>query len=169
MHILPLDVGLYIFILAGFLGYHVITRVPPLLHTPLMSATNAMSGISLIGSLVVAGSDHGPLSNAFGFVAVTCSSTNGVGGLLIPDRMLRMFKPTGAPGAPARTRRSWAAAAVLVAAAALGALLFAAGEAGTEPSRADLGQALKLSYIVSAALFILGLKGLSHPRHARQG
>ncbi len=52
-----LEVGLYIFILAGFLGYHVITRVPPLLHTPLMSATNAISGISLIGSLVVAGAD----------------------------------------------------------------------------------------------------------------
>jgi H+-translocating NAD(P) transhydrogenase subunit alpha len=52
------EVGLYIFILAGFLGYHVISRVPPLLHTPLMSATNAISGISLIGSLVVAGSLH---------------------------------------------------------------------------------------------------------------
>ncbi len=54
----PEEVGLYIFILAGFLGYHVISRVPPLLHTPLMSATNAISGISLIGSLVVAGSDY---------------------------------------------------------------------------------------------------------------
>src|ERR1700682_4536984 len=87
-----LEVGLYIFMLAGFLGYHVITRVPPLLHTPLMSATNAISGISLIGSLIVAGSGHGVLSTLFGFIAVTCSSTNVVGGFLITDRMLKMFK-----------------------------------------------------------------------------
>src|SRR5882762_8839797 len=87
-----LEIGLYIFILAGFLGYHVITRVPPLLHTPLMSATNAISGISLIGSLVVAGADYSRLSTVLGFLAVTCSSTNVVGGFLITDRMLKMFK-----------------------------------------------------------------------------
>src|SRR5215469_3823671 len=88
----PEEVGLYIFILAGFLGYHVITRVPPLLHTPLMSATNAISGISLIGSLVVAGANYSRLSTMLGFIAVTCSSTNVVGGFLITDRMLKMFK-----------------------------------------------------------------------------
>src|SRR5438552_18672316 len=88
----PVEVGLYIFILAGFLGYHVISRVPPLLHTPLMSATNAISGISLIGSLVVAGAQYSPLSTFLGFVAVACSSTNVVGGFLITDRMLKMFK-----------------------------------------------------------------------------
>src|SRR5712691_10866536 len=87
-----LEVGLYIFILAGFLGYHVITRVPPLLHTPLMSATNAISGISLIGSLVVVGEMHDDLSILLGFVAVGCSTTNVVGGFLITDRMLAMFK-----------------------------------------------------------------------------
>src|SRR5262245_36561982 len=88
-----LEVGLYIFVLAGFLGYHVISRVPPLLHTPLMSATNAMSGISLVGSLVVAGSsDKITPSTVLGFLAVVCSSTNVVGGFLITDRMLRMFK-----------------------------------------------------------------------------
>src|SRR5262245_60459674 len=86
------EVGLYIFILAGFLGYHVITRVPPLLHTPLMSATNAISGISLIGSLVVAGSLRDVLSTILGFTAVACSSVNVVGGFLITDRMLKMFK-----------------------------------------------------------------------------
>src|SRR5262245_5595539 len=86
------EVGLYIFILAGFLGYHVISRVPPLLHTPLMSATNAISGISLIGSLVIAGADYDPLSTVLGFIAVVCSSTNVVGGFLITDRMLKMFK-----------------------------------------------------------------------------
>src|SRR5438093_10238715 len=92
-----LEIGLYIFMLAGFLGYHVISRVPPLLHTPLMSATNAMSGISLVGSLVVAGANHGPLSTIFGFIAVTCSSTNVVGGFLITDRMLKMFKKAPSP------------------------------------------------------------------------
>src|SRR6058998_1850365 len=87
-----LEIGLYIFMLAGFLGYHVITRVPPLLHTPLMSATNAISGISLIGSLVVAGANYSRLSTVLGFIAVACSSTNVVGGFLITDRMLKMFK-----------------------------------------------------------------------------
>jgi len=87
-----LETGLYIFLLAGFLGYHIITRVPPLMHTPLMSATNAIAGISLVGSLVVAGGDHGTLSTVLGTIAVTCSATNVVGGFLITDRMLRMFK-----------------------------------------------------------------------------
>src|SRR5216684_2261714 len=87
-----LEVGFYIFLLAGFLGFHVITRVPPLLHTPLMSATNAISGISLIGSLVVAGAEYSWLSTILGFIAVACSSTNVVGGFLITDRMLKMFK-----------------------------------------------------------------------------
>ena len=92
-----LEVGLYIFLLAGFLGYHIITRVPPLLHTPLMSATNAIAAISLVGSVVVAGSDYSNVPNGWvctllGFLAVLCSSTNAVGGFLITDRMLRMFK-----------------------------------------------------------------------------
>src|SRR6516225_4387305 len=79
----PEEVGLYIFLLAGFLGYHVISRVPPLLHTPLMSATNAISGISLIGSLVVVGEMHDWLGIVLGFIAVACSSTNVVGGLAV--------------------------------------------------------------------------------------
>src|SRR6266852_993381 len=90
-----LEIGFYIFILAGFLGYHVISRVPPLLHTPLMSATNAISGISLIGSIVVAGAQYSSLSTFLGFLAVTCSSTNVVGGFLITDRMLKMFRKGG--------------------------------------------------------------------------
>ena len=81
---------------AGFLGLHIISRVPPLLHTPLMSATNAISGISLIGSLVVVGEMHDRLSIILGFVAVVCSSTNVVGGFLITDRMLKMFKSSRA-------------------------------------------------------------------------
>src|SRR5437016_2594261 len=84
--------SLYVFALAAFLGYQVISRVPPLLHTPLMSATNAISGISLVGALVIAGAHKTPLSTILGFVAVTFSTINVVGGFMITDRMLRMFK-----------------------------------------------------------------------------
>jgi NAD(P) transhydrogenase subunit alpha len=87
--------GLYIFVLATFVGYQVISRVPPLLHTPLMSGTNAISGISLVGSLVAAGSEHGQLSSILGFIAVTAATINVVGGFMITDRMLRMFKKRG--------------------------------------------------------------------------
>ena len=83
---------LYNFVLAGFVGYMVITRVPPLLHTPLMSATNAISGISLVGSLVAAGSQRSSVATILGFIAVVCATTNIVGGFLITDRMLKMFK-----------------------------------------------------------------------------
>ena len=82
----------YVLILAGFLGYHLITRVPPLLHTPLMSATNAISGISLVGSLVAAGADYGRLSTILGAIAVLSATINVVGGFLITERMLKMFK-----------------------------------------------------------------------------
>ncbi len=85
-------IQIYVFVLAGFVGFQVITRVPPLLHTPLMAATNAISGISLVGSLVAAGSDHNRVATILGFVAVTCAMTNVVGGFLIVDRMLRMFR-----------------------------------------------------------------------------
>lgn len=85
-------IQLYVFVLAGFVGYQVISRVPPLLHTPLMSAANALTGISLVGSLVAAGSNHGTLSNIMGFIAVICATVNVVGGFLITDRMLKMFK-----------------------------------------------------------------------------
>lgn len=84
--------GLYIFALATFVGYQVISRVPPLLHTPLMSGTNAISGISLVGSLVAAGEQHDRLSTILGFIAVTAASVNVIGGFMITDRMLRMFK-----------------------------------------------------------------------------
>jgi NAD(P) transhydrogenase subunit alpha len=87
--------SLYVFMLAAFLGYQVISRVPPLLHTPLMSATNAISGISLIGSLVIAGSKydhHQTLASVLGCAAVTSAMINVTGGFLITDRMLKMFK-----------------------------------------------------------------------------
>lgn len=82
---------LYVFALAAFLGFLVISRVPPLLHTPLMSATNAISGISLVGSIVLAGSQHDLLSTILGVIAVASATINVVGGFMITDRMLRMF------------------------------------------------------------------------------
>src|SRR5260221_1760575 len=92
---------LYVFVLAAFVGYMVITKVPPLLHTPLMSATNAISGISLVGSMVAAGSRHASLATALGFIAVVCATTNIVGGFLITDRMLKMFPAKDHDPAPA--------------------------------------------------------------------
>lgn len=83
---------LYIFGFAAFVGYLVISSVPPLLHTPLMSLTNAISGISLVGSLVLAGADYDLSSSLLGLVAVACATINVVGGFLITDRMLKMFK-----------------------------------------------------------------------------
>ena len=83
--------SLYVFALAAFLGYLVISKVPPLLHTPLMSATNAISGISLVGSIVLAGSEHDTVSTVLGVIAVISATINVVGGFLITDRMLRMF------------------------------------------------------------------------------
>ena len=88
---------LYVFVLAAFVGYQVITRVPPLLHTPLMSATNAISGISLVGSLVAAGAHETQVSTILGFAAVTSATINVVGGFLITDRMLKMFKQKPKP------------------------------------------------------------------------
>ena len=84
--------SLYIFVLAGFVGHHVIQSVPPLLHTPLMAGTNAISGISLVGSLVAAGADYSTLATILGSIAVICATINTVGGFLITDRMLQMFK-----------------------------------------------------------------------------
>jgi len=84
--------SLYIFMLAVFLGYQLIVKIPPLLHTPLMSFTNSISGISLVASLVAAGADYGRTASLLGCVAVTCATINVVGGFLITDRMLKMFR-----------------------------------------------------------------------------
>ena len=87
-----LEVGLYIFMLATFLGLEIIRRVSPLLHTPLMSLTNAISAIAVVGSIVITGLDHPPLIRILGAIALFASMTNIVSGFLITDRMLKMFK-----------------------------------------------------------------------------
>ncbi len=84
--------GLFVFVLAAFVGFEVIRRVSPLLHTPLMSLTNSISAISLVGSIVIAGSQKSELSTVLGTIAVTASMANVIGGFVITDRMIKMFK-----------------------------------------------------------------------------
>ncbi len=86
------SVALTILVLALFLGFEVISKVPPLLHTPLMSGSNAISGITVVGALLAAGSEEKNLSTALGFVAVVVATINVVGGFLVTNRMLAMFK-----------------------------------------------------------------------------
>lgn len=85
--------NLYVLILAGFLGFEVIRRVSPLLHTPLMSLTNALDAIAIVGAIVIAGEQKSTLATVLGTLAVAASASNVVGGFLITDRMLRMFRP----------------------------------------------------------------------------
>ena len=88
-----LEIGLYVFMLATFLGLEVIRKVSPLLHTPLMSLTNAISAISVVGAILITGSPGATmLSKVLGFIAITAAVTNIVSGFLITDRMLKMFK-----------------------------------------------------------------------------
>ncbi len=85
-------IQLYIFVLAAFAGFEIITKVPPTLHTPLMSGANAISGITLLGAMVVAVQADGAVGAAIGLAAVVLSTINVVGGFLVTDRMLRMFR-----------------------------------------------------------------------------
>ena len=87
--------ALYIFMLAAFLGVQVIAKVPQLLHTPLMAFTNAITGVSLVASLVIAGAERGLVSSILGTIAVAAATVNVVGGFLITDRMLKMFRKKG--------------------------------------------------------------------------
>lgn len=84
--------SLFIFALAGLLGLEVIRRVPKLLHTPLMALTNALSAISLVGSILILGRTETTYAEIMGFIAVVASTINAVGGFLITDKMLKMFK-----------------------------------------------------------------------------
>ena len=93
---------LTILILAAFVGFEVISKIPNTLHTPLMSATNAISGISLVGSLVAAGAGRSVVSTVLGTVAVTAATINVVGGFVITDRMLKMFRREVTPPTDAK-------------------------------------------------------------------
>ena len=84
--------ALFIFMLAGFIGFEVIRRVSPLLHTPLMSLTNALDAIAVVGAIVLVGEHKSTLSTVLGTIAVVAATSNIVGGFLITDRMLKMFK-----------------------------------------------------------------------------
>jgi H+-translocating NAD(P) transhydrogenase subunit alpha len=81
-----------VFVLAVFIGFEIISKVPTMLHTPLMSGTNAIHGIVLVGAMLIAGSAHSDLEKALAFVAVVFATVNVVGGFLVTDRMLEMFK-----------------------------------------------------------------------------
>jgi NAD(P) transhydrogenase subunit alpha len=87
-----LVVPVTVFVLAAFVGFEVITKVPPTLHTPLMSGSNAISGITIIGAIISAGRGQGALATTLGFLAVTFATINVVGGFLVTDRMLQMFR-----------------------------------------------------------------------------
>ena len=93
-------VSVYVFVLAMFTGFEVITKVPPTLHTPLMSGANAISGISIVGALVIAGLGEGLLFTVIGTVALVAATINVVGGFMVTDRMLRMFKRDTDSGGP---------------------------------------------------------------------
>ena len=84
--------GIVIFVLGSLIGFEVISKVPPTLHTPLMSGANAISGITIVGALIAAGASSGPMSTALGFLAVVAATINVVGGFMVTDRMLEMFK-----------------------------------------------------------------------------
>ena len=86
----------YVFLLAIFVGFEVIARVPSILHTPLMSGTNAIHGVVLLGAMLVAGTAETPLMHAVGFVAVVLGAANVFGGFVVTDRMLEMFKKKSA-------------------------------------------------------------------------
>jgi H+-translocating NAD(P) transhydrogenase subunit alpha len=90
---------LYVFMLAAFIGFEVIRRISPLLHTPLMSLTNALDAIVVVAAIIIAGRHETKLSVILGLIAVAASFSNMVGGFFITDRMLRMFK-TGKPKKP---------------------------------------------------------------------
>ena len=93
--------NIYVLVLAAFLGFEVIKRVSPLLHTPLMSLTNALDAIAVVGAIVIVGERKSTLATVLGTLAVIAATSNVVGGFLITDRMLRMFKAKKHPGVAA--------------------------------------------------------------------
>jgi NAD(P) transhydrogenase subunit alpha len=95
-------IELTVFVLAAFVGIEVISKVPTMLHTPLMSGTNAIHGVVIVGAILVAGSHHGTLTTVVGTIAVAFGASNVIGGFLVTDRMLEMFRKRPEPGAADR-------------------------------------------------------------------
>lgn len=91
----PLLIGIWILLLAIFLGLELITKVPPTIHTPLMSGANAISGITIVGAIYCAGAGYGTAGQVLGFLAIMMATINVVGGFLVTDRMLKMFSQRG--------------------------------------------------------------------------
>jgi len=151
----PIFTNLFVFLLATFLGLEVIRRVSPLLHTPLMSLTNAISAISLVGSLTLLGRAESTLSMILGGIAVVASMTNVVSGFLITDRMLKMFKSRNKPAAAAA--HGFVLPIFMLAAVGSGAV-----DIGTHPIT-------DLSYLVASGLFVMSLRWMNSPTTARQG
>tara|TARA_Y100001949_G_C15970186_1_gene323462 strand:+ start:899 stop:1210 length:312 start_codon:yes stop_codon:yes gene_type:complete len=89
---IPLIIAMYIFVLALFVGFELITKVPPTLHTPLMSGANAISGITIIGAMVVVGPEDTTTAVILGFAALILATINVIGGFMVTDRMLQMFR-----------------------------------------------------------------------------
>ncbi len=148
--------NLFVFLLATFLGIEVIKRVSPLLHTPLMSLTNAISAISLVGSLTILGRAESTLSMILGGIAVVASMTNVVSGFLITDRMLKMFKSKDK--APAKTVAGYLFPVFLIWAAAN------PPEGGFE----GINNLVSLAYLVASGLFVMSLKWMNHPTTAKK-
>ncbi|HLK14749.1 MAG TPA: proton-translocating transhydrogenase family protein, partial [Fimbriimonadaceae bacterium] len=140
--------NLFIFLLATFLGLEIIRKVSPLLHTPLMSLTNAISAISLVGSLTLLGRAEDNLSTILGGIAVFASMTNVVSGFLITNRMIKMFKTKEPVVASSFTLPVFLVAAL---------------------TQVDVTShyLTDLTYLVGAALFVLSLKWMNHPKSAR--
>ena len=152
-----LTANLFVFILSTFLGLQIIRRVSPLLHTPLMSLTNAISAISLVGSLTILGRAETTLSTVLGAVAVVASTINVVSGFLITDRMLKMFKTR----TPAITAGSGSAHAFL-----LPVFMVAAVASGTV--QPGVNSLVDVSYLVASVLFVFSLQWMNHPTTARK-
>jgi H+-translocating NAD(P) transhydrogenase subunit beta len=149
----PIFTNLFVFLLATFLGLEIIRKVSPLLHTPLMSLTNAISAISLVGSLTILGRAETTFSSILGAIAVVASMTNVVSGFLITDRMLKMFKSKK----PVPAAHGWVLPLFILAAVGSGAV--------------DLNGhwVSDLSYLVASGLFVMSLKWMNSPTTARHG
>jgi NAD(P) transhydrogenase subunit alpha len=132
-------IALYIFMLAAFTGYEVISRVPVILHTPLMSGSNFVHGIVLVGAMVALAAADTTLLRVIGFIGVVLAAGNAVGGYVVTERMLKMFVTAGRKKGPRAC------------------------------PPLDLQTLTQLSYLVAAALFILGLKRMSSPVTAVSG